>query len=84
MSSEESGDVSRDIELIRSSLDDAFQVPKVKIRWIGDDNQDASLDTDFGEMTVTATKAASIASVVTALNLLAHRWPADFSALIGS
>ncbi|MDX3663650.1 hypothetical protein PV646_40750 [Streptomyces sp. ID05-26A] len=83
VSAEESGDVSRDIGLIRGSLDDIFQVPKVKIRRIGDD-QDASLDTDFGEMTVTATKAASIASVVTALNLLAHRWPADFSMLIGS
>ncbi|ANZ39114.1 hypothetical protein BBK82_26600 [Lentzea guizhouensis] len=81
VSAEQSGDVSRNIGLIRSSLEDTFQVPKLKIRRIGDD-QDAGLDTDFGEMTVTAIRAASIESLVTALNLLSRRRPADFSPLI--
>ncbi len=37
---------------------------------------------DFGGMIVTAEFAVPIAPIVAALDLLAHRWPGDFSSLI--
>ncbi|WP_410610990.1 hypothetical protein [Amycolatopsis sp. lyj-109] len=75
------GDVSSDIARIRSSIDDSYQVTKVNVRR-PDDESPGSLNVDFTEMTVTAGRGgASIASLVRAAELLAHRQPTDFSAL---
>lgn len=81
VSAEQSGDVSEDVALIRNTIDDSFQVTEVHVRVIGDEDPEAAMQTDFGEMTVTAAKKAPISNIVAALNLLAHRWPTDFSAL---
>lgn len=82
---EGSGDISSDVARIRASIKDSFQVTEVHVRRIGDDAPLASLSVDFTEMTVTAEHGgASIASLVRAAELLAHRQPPDFSALTGS
>lgn len=82
---EGSGDVSSDVARIRASIDDSFQVTEVHVRRPGDDASLASLSVDFTEMTVTARHGgAPIASLVRATELLAHRQPPDFSALVGS
>jgi hypothetical protein len=82
---EESGDVGADVARIRASIEDSFQVTEMHIRRIGDDESSASLNVDFTEMTVTAERgSAPIASLVSAVELLAHRQPPDFSALTGS
>lgn len=75
------GDVSSDIARIRSSINDSYQVTKVNVRRT-DDESPGSLNVDFTEMTVTAERGgASIASLIRAAELLAHRQPTDFSAL---
>lgn len=79
---EQSGDVSADVALIRDNIDDTFQVTEVRVRRVGDDETAASMKVDFTEMTVTA-RGAPISSLVGAAGLLGHRWPTNFSALVG-
>ncbi|WP_147459959.1 hypothetical protein [Actinokineospora cianjurensis] len=82
VSAEQSGDVRGDVRLIRDSIEDSFHVTEVHVRRIGDDTADSVMRTDFADMTVSATNGAPISSIVSALHLLAHRWPADFTSLI--
>lgn len=78
------GDVSSDVALIRSSIDDSYQVTKMHVRRPGDETP-GSLNVDFTEMTVTASRGgAPIASLVRAAELLAHRQPPDLTALMAS
>lgn len=79
---ERSGDVSADVELIRANIEDSFQVAKVRIRRIGDDENLRGMHVDFTEMTVTAERQLPIASLVRAAELLGYLRPPDFSALI--
>jgi hypothetical protein len=82
---EGSGDVGADVALIRASIEDSFQVTEIHVRRAGNDESEASLDVDFTEMTVTADHgSAPIAALVSAVELLAHREPFDFSALTAS
>ncbi|GAB3959269.1 hypothetical protein GCM10027614_78420 [Micromonospora vulcania] len=79
---EGNGDVSSDVALIRSSIDDSYQVTKVQVRRPNDDESFESLNVEFTAMTVTAGRGgAPIASLVRAAELLAHRQPPDFTAL---
>lgn len=79
---EGSGDVSADVALIRANIEDSFQVAKVRVRRIGDDETLRGMHVDFTEMTVTAERQLPIVSLVRAAELLGHRRPPDFSALI--
>lgn len=81
VSAEQSGDVSADVALIRASIEDSFHVTEVRVRRAGDDAEDACMRVDFTEMTVTANQAP-IASLISALGLLAHRRPTDLSMLV--
>lgn len=78
---EQSGDVSGDVARIRETIEDSFQVTEVRVRRIGDDD-DAGMRVDFTEMGVTAEGRASVAALVSASLLLAHRRPPDYAPLL--